>query len=198
MGLFGGGNSKKTTVNEDNRVINDYSGSQMDLSSDTDNSVDNSIYGQYAGNQGEINVLDGGAIDAVEGVGYAMADLAGVAMAEQAAVTQTALNYGESLFADATGVIDNSGERMLDAALAVHDSALSQIDMGNDLALNLARVGADQTADTNDALTGGFGSMMQFIEDYSRSDGASLAETNMKTVGVLAVAMVAAVYLMNR
>jgi len=37
MGLFGGSKSKKTIINEDNRVINDMSGSTFD------NSVDNSV-----------------------------------------------------------------------------------------------------------------------------------------------------------
>ena len=43
MGLFGGGNSKKTTNNVDNRVVNDYANASIDNS--TDNSqVDNSYH----------------------------------------------------------------------------------------------------------------------------------------------------------
>lgn len=194
MGIFGGSKSKTSNTNIDNRSIVDYSNAEIDAST----SVDSSINGTYAGNSGNITVTDGGAFDVVESANFTMADTAQQAINSNSAVTQTALNYGESLFADATGVLDNAGERMLDSALAVHDSALSQIDMGNDLALSLASINADQTENNNDALASGFKSMMQFVEGYSRSDGSALAETNMKTVGIIAVAAVAAFYLMNR
>jgi hypothetical protein len=42
MGLFGGGNSKNTTINEDNRTVYDQSGSTFD------NSVDNSVHSSYS------------------------------------------------------------------------------------------------------------------------------------------------------
>jgi hypothetical protein len=90
MGLFS--SSKRSTTNEDNRIINDMSGSTFDNSVDssqtysyedssyqdssstdnsyTDNSMifednsynDSSIDGDFNGNTGTVNVLDGGAI----------------------------------------------------------------------------------------------------------------------------------------
>jgi hypothetical protein len=44
MGLFGGGNSKRTTVNEDNRIIYDQSGSTFDNSVDRSRSYEDNSY----------------------------------------------------------------------------------------------------------------------------------------------------------
>lgn len=80
---MGWGSSKRTTINEDNRTINDLSGSTFDNSVDSSQSFEDKSYndesfnyedssykdesitndGYLSGNSGSIQVLDGGAIE---------------------------------------------------------------------------------------------------------------------------------------
>lgn len=181
MGLFSGGNSKSTTVNEDNRTIEDYTGSSFD------NSIDNAINGNLNNNTGTINMLDGGAIDLARSVSDNGVLLADSVVQKSGSMLNSALSFGQSIFTDGASVIDNANSRSLDAALAVHDSSINQIALGNDLALSLTELSSNAQKDNTSALNTGFKSMMQFAENFSRSDGAAVAEVNMKTIGLIAV-----------
>lgn len=194
MGLFGGGNSSNKTINEDNRSIVDYSNAVFEL----DSSQDNSLNGDYNNNSGTIVVTDGGAIDAV-----GRANDNAVLLADSVAGRMA--DYGNSLFSTAAGALsettqfaDNVSQRGLDAALAVHDSALNQVESGNELALSLAQQNSEaallQQQDNNDALTSGFRQAMQFVEGFSRSDGTEVAKTQMYTIAIVAVGVVGAMF----
>jgi hypothetical protein len=189
MGLLSGGNSKNTTVNEDNRTIEDYTGSSFD------NSIDNAINGNLNNNTGTINMLDGGAFDLVTSANNNNALLADSVIQKSGAMLDSALSYGQSIFSDGASVIDNANSRTLDAALSVHDSAINQVALGNDLALSLAEINQQASLEgqnnNNSALTNGFKSMMQFAENFSRSDGTAVAKVNMQTIAVIALSGVA-------
>lgn len=215
MGLFGGGNSKTSTStsNTDNSVINDYANANWD----------NSITGEYAGNTGTINTVDAGSFDLAErvvdsnvdvvghainavksGAGEAMSLVDGLFNNGLSAVRSVAgdamLNANDAnrlmagLATDSMTLAEGVNARTLDSALMVHDSALSQIEMGNNLALGLAANAREQSAETRDSLGDGFEQMMQFAEGFSRSDGNDVAKTNMQTVGVIAAALVLAAF----
>jgi len=217
MGLFSGGNSKRTTVNEDNRVINDFGGA--DLSNDIDNSQDNSVSGAYAGNSGNISVIDGGAIDlAAENISlmgglasesfslasesFSLADSLSTTMAEASStMLGDSLAASGQVFNVAALSLDDSNARTIDAALSMGEMSAYQSQNNNDFALALSKQNGEaaimQQQDNNNALENGFKSSMQFVEQFSRSDGASIAETTNKTIMVLAGAS-AAIYFINK
>lgn len=185
MGLFSSSN-KRTTINEDNRIINDLSGSEFY----EDNSQDNSVSGELNNNTGTVNITDGGAFSLVQSANDNMAFLA-----------SDALDYGANVFSDGVLLADSVSKRGLDAALMVHEAGLAQLTNGTELALGLAQLNTEASLkaqeDNNDALTGGFQAAMQFVEDFSRSDGSELAKTNLKTVAVLALAAVAVAFFLR-
>jgi len=133
VGLFGGGNSKRTTNNADNRIIND---------------------GEFAGNNGTVN---------------------------------------DGQFAGNTGTITTTDGGAIDAALQLSEQGYHQTALGVDLAKSLAK-------DNNATLANSFKTSMQFVEDFSRSDGADLAAENSKTVGILVggVVLVIAIYVFKK
>lgn len=196
MGLFS--SSKSSTVNEDNRTINDLSGSEFF----EDNSQDNSIEGELNNNSGTINIVDGGAFDVVSAANDNAALLSADAIAQVSSIAGNALELSDSLFSTGASLVDNASARGLDAALAVHTAGAEQLQLGSELTLALAQQNTDaaleQQADNNNALTNGFASAMQFVEDFSRSDGNEIANTNLKVVGVVVVGVVLSVFLFNR
>jgi hypothetical protein len=115
-----------------------------------------------------------------------------------AGMLEQTLSTNENMFSAGLALADNSNARTLDSALMVHETGLSQIEQGNNLALSLAELNGGQMSETSNALTNGFKSSMQFVEQFSRSDGNALAQTNLKTVGVLAVAGVALVFISKK
>jgi hypothetical protein len=226
MGLFGGGNSKNTTSNSDNRVINDYSGQEIDNSiyQDTDNSImqeiDSSLNGNYNNNSGMITVTDGGAFALADSVSQNNAELTDTALNLAGSVADFALQTGfelgdrglavgenvaymgldtaENLAIGYGDFVNEQGNRNLDAALMVSQSGIEQLQIGSDLALAISAQGSEQQANNNDALTGGFKSAMQFVEDFSRSDGASIAETTNKTMMFLVGAAVVGIFIIKK
>ncbi|GLX80889.1 hypothetical protein [Thalassotalea eurytherma] len=235
MGLFS--SSKKTTTNQDNRTIHDYSGA--DFSQDWE--IDNSLTGDYNNNTGTINVLDGGAIelaaqanqinaglaseslsfaDNAIGVGAELAyalgsdaiqagveagNLAGAMHDTNAAFLSDSQNqslgFADSIFQASNYTINEANNNNLDMALSTVEASILSNQLNNDFALDLANLNGEQAflqqQDNNTALTNGFKSMMQFADSYSRSDGAQLAETNMKTVGLLVIGAVVSVFIMR-
>lgn len=114
------------------------------------------------------------------------------------AMLEQTLNANNEMFSQGLNLADNTNARTLDSALMVHETGLMQVEQGNDLALSLAEINGEQMSNTSTALTDGFKSSMQFVEQFSRSDGNALAQTNLKTVGVLAVAGVALVFISKK
>lgn len=112
------------------------------------------------------------------------------------------LNAGADMFGAGAELIDQSGQRNLEAALAVHDTGLQQLQLGTDFVTQLNQQSLDTNLqaqrDNNDALTGGFKSAMQFVEGFSRSDGNAVAETNMKTVGILSLAAIGVAFAVKK
>ena len=270
MGLFGGGNSKRTTSNNDNRTINDNSGQEIDNSiyqdtdnsvyqeiyEDTDNSVyqeiyeetdnsvyqdiyeetDNSIYqdidnsnyqrfddsltGDYNNNTGSIAITDGGAFALADSVAQSNAYLTDTAMNLAGSVSNFALQtgfelgdrglaVGESVAAMGLNTAQNlalgygdlvneQGNRNLNAALMVNQSGIEQLQIGSDLVMAISAQGSAQQADNNASLNNGFKGAMQFVESFSRSDGASIAETTNKTMMFLVGAAVVGVFIMKK
>lgn len=196
MGLFS--SSKSSTINEDNRTINDLSGSEFF----EDNSQDNSIEGELNNNSGTINIVDGGAFDVVSAANDNAVLLSADAISQVSGIAGNALELSDSLFSTGVSLIDNVSARGLDAALAVHTAGAEQLQLGSELTLALAQQNNDaaleQQADNNNALTNGFASAMQFVEDFSRSDGNEIANTNLKVVGVVVLGVVLSVFLFNR
>lgn len=167
MGLFGGGNSKSTTVNEDNRIINDYGGSTFDYSQEIDNSqeidssqeIDNSITGDMAGNRGIINVVDGNAIDSTFALADQVLSFTDKTMSDSLGFADSAINanaalvgqYGdlsglmmdrsisgvESAYANAGLLLDNQADRNLSAALTMTEATVYQSQLNNDFARDL-------------------------------------------------------------
>lgn len=241
MGLFS--SSKRSTTNNDNRVINDYANATLDNSIDNSSEYYSELNGDFNNNTGTITMIDPNAIEgALEISGQAMGladnvtenamysvgetaseamanntalssyaigqntDLAGYVVDEAGSMLDSSLTFADEAFTTAADsmtsfntsalqLTDNMSQRGLDGALAVHDSALNQVAMGNDLALGLASNARAQSSETMDALGDGFEQMMQFTEQFSRSDGAALAKTNMETVAVLAVAGVVVAFM---
>jgi hypothetical protein len=186
--------SKRTTVNEDNRIINDYANAQMDSSVDNSvrNTTDNSITGEFAGNTGTINVTDGGAIESAHSLA-----LAGMGLGEK---SFNLVDQGFNFALDAIGVnsglvdsvvtaVDLQGERNLAIAMQMSELGFAQNQASNELASDLFSASQGlalaQQQDNNAALANGYQASMQFVEDFSRSDGNDLAKTNMKTVGFI-------------
>lgn len=206
MGLFSSSRSSRSTTNNDNRTINDFH--NADLSQDIDNSVrvdidnsvqqeidnsvqqeidnsiqqeiDNSITGQYAGNSGNITVLDGGVIDLAAQIS---SDNAG-------------------LMSENLGFLDSAHRANLSSAISLHNTGFQQLQLGtglaNDLVSTTTNFAFEAQRDNNAALVTGFENAMQFVEDFSRSDGAAVAETNMKTIGIIALAAVVTTFIFKQ
>ncbi|RTR33526.1 hypothetical protein [Shewanella atlantica] len=97
-----------------------------------------------------------------------MSDTADGAMTANLAVTQAALDGNADLAALVVGSIERSNDNNTNLAETLTQTTL---DAGNE---------ANETA--MGQLQRGFDSMMGFAEQYSRSDGAALAENNNKTM----------------
>jgi len=240
MGLFGGGNTKRTTINEDNRIINDYSGSSFEQ--------DNSNNGQFAGVGGNVDyeytenngmfaglvgdvnytTTDSGAFEIVsysnanmaqlaeslgtdaQQLGYELGvnslDFAGAAINENAELTANMLDRTlssiDSTVNNASFLIDNTNERTLDAALNFTQASVYQNELSYDFARDLVSQNGEavlaQQQDNNSALTNGFKSMMQFADSFSRSDGASIAESNNKMIMMLAGGLVVSIFIFKK
>jgi hypothetical protein len=112
------------------------------------------------------------------------------------------LGAGAGMFGAGAELLNQSGERNLDAALAVQSTGLQQLQMGTDFITALNQQTLDTSlqaqADNNSSLTNGFKSAMQFVEGFSRSDGNAVAETNMKTVGLLSLAAVGVAFAIKK
>lgn len=203
---MGFGSNKRTTINEDNRIINDYANANLDYS--VRHETDNSIAGEYAGNAGTINVVDGGAFDLVNEANATIAGMASESLSLADSLSGGALSLasevgdlsaymlGTSLEAsgaalgDAAQLIDGQAQHNLDAAMGITEASVYMLDQNNDFAMNLAAQNGEtlrmQNADNNSALGNGFKSMMQFADNVSRSDGANLATSTNKTMMVIA------------
>lgn len=208
MGLFGGGNSKKTTTNNDNRVVNDYANASWD------NSVNHEYLqetnGDFNNNTGNITMIDPNAIEGALSISEN-------AMGRMAGVNADSLNFADGVMSNAlssvngiagdslefaSGALDsgfdaaqNMGMFSIDAAMNFADNATLQQQSNNQLAMALAGNAREQSAENNQALTDGFEQMMQFTEQFSRSDGAAVAATNTKTVGFMVAGLVAVLFL---
>jgi len=226
--------SKKSTVNQDNRIVNDYNGARWDNSSrfefnrETDNSIltetDCSITGEYAGNTGNISVMDGGAFDLVAANMSDMAALASesfglsyesIKVGENVAslgldggidLAQTMAETSSTMLSDslaASGEVFGLAAMALDSSNARASNLTAMItESGNELVYALAGQNSDsalvQQDNNNKALENGFKNTMQFVEQFSRSDGNTIAETNMKTIGIIGVALVFSVYVYKK
>lgn len=157
--------------------------------------------------------LGHGAFGLAEGVTSTNAELANSAMMINGSLVSDSfsladsladsfLGAGASMFGAGAELIDQSGQRNLDAAMAVHGTGLQQLQLGTDFITDLNQQSLDTNLqaqkDNNDALTGGFKSAMQFVEGFSRSDGNAVAETNMKTVGLLSLAAIGVAFAMKK
>lgn len=193
MGLFSS-DSKSTTQNTDNRVVNDYANADMSTK------TDNSISGFAANNSGSINVLDGGAFKLAERANDNVVSLAAGLGQYNSEIALGALNMGQSVLSDTALLIDGAGQRSLAGSMALNDSLNMAHNTNTDLAYGLAQLTGNaysdaasqltaQVDDNNDALNNGFKSMMQFAENFSRSDGSDLAKTNMKTIAVVMIGL---------
>jgi hypothetical protein len=192
---MGFGSNKRTNINEDNRIINDYANANMDYS--VRHETDNSITGEYAGNTGTINVVDGGAFDLVNEASNTVAGMASESLALADSLSSgafalasevgdlsaymlgTSLDASGAVFGDAAQLIDGQAQHNLDAAMGITEASVYMSEQNNDFAMNLA-------AQNGDALGDGFKSMMQFADNVSRSDGANLATSTNKTMMVIA------------
>lgn len=167
-----------------------------------------------AGTSAELaNSLGSGAFNLVGDITSTNAELANQAMMINGSLVSDSFSLADSLansflgagaemFGAGAELIDQSGQRNLDAALAVHDTGLQQLQLGTDFVTQLNQQSLDTSLqsqkDNNDALTGGFKSAMQFVEGFSRSDGNAAAETNMKTVGLLSLAAIGVAFAMKK
>ncbi|GAA5133131.1 hypothetical protein [Thalassotalea piscium] len=124
-----------------------------------------------------------------------MTNMSGLMLAES-------LASGERATANAAELINNSGQRNINAALQISEQGFMQNQMGADLAKSLFSTSQQaslvQQQDNNDALANGYKASMQFVEDFSRSDGADLAKTNLQTVGVLVGGLVVAAFVLKK
>jgi len=161
MGLFGGGNTKRTTINEDNRIINDYNGASF--------SNDSSNNGQFAGVGGNVTytTIDGGAFDVVSNANSEVAGVAGNGLALANSLGSTAVNAGVEiasnsqdfalsaidLNANLIGQYGDLSALMLDRTLSSVDSNMNNtatlLDGANartlDAALNITETGLYQS-----------------------------------------------------
>jgi hypothetical protein len=235
MGLFGGGNSKRTTTNQDNRVINDFGGAHWESNSesyaDSSQDVDSSITGEFAGNSGSITVLDGGSIDltaenlnsmsALSSESFGLTDslsntMAGLSSesfsladnlsntmveASNSMLSESLASSGQ-VFNTAALSLDSANARTIDAAMAFTEASAFQSENNNDFALALSAQNGEAALmaqnDNNNALENGFKSSMQFVEQFSRSDGASISESTNKMVMVLAGAGLIGYFLVKK
>lgn len=198
---MGFGSNKRTTINEDNRIINDYANAALDYS--IRHETDSSINGEYAGNTGTLNVTDGGSFELTRIANENMASVAndGLSMAQM--VSQHSMMLGADLADNglATSVALSDKMMMLaDGAIDKNSSLVDGITSMSGLMLDRTLSGAeslflansdsalDMQQDNNNTLENGFKSMMQFADSVSRSDGANLAESTNQTFMVLGVA----------
>jgi hypothetical protein len=161
-------------------------------------------------NQNELanSAMQNTAALASEGFSFANSALENNALltSEGFSFADSAINSNAMLASDLFGtsaeLINQSSERSLDAALAVHNTGLQQLQLGTDFVAQLNQQSLDTSLqaqqDNNDALTNGFKASMQFVEDFSRSDGGAVAETNMKTIGLLSLAAVGVAFAMKK
>lgn len=157
--------------------------------------------------------LGHGAFGLVDGVTSSNAELANSAINSNAALVgqygdlsalmlDRTLSSSESVFSDGAQMLDNQADRNLSAALAVTETGAYQQQMGYDFARDLFSQNGEaaimQQQNNNDALGNGFKSMMQFADSFSRSDGNAVAETNMKTVGLLSLAAIGVAFALRK
>jgi hypothetical protein len=121
------------------------------------------------------------------------------------------LSFGSGVLGDAAELVNSQGERNINAAMRISEIGYMQnqdsMNLANDLfqtsqagansmfesatnsatgiLMNAQEAALIQQQDNNNSLENGYKASMQFVEDFSRSDGADLAKTNMKTVGFL-------------
>ena len=168
-----------------------------------------------------------GLADSVVGANTYLADsamnnntlLADSAMGRMAGVNADSLEFADGVMGDAlstvngiagdslefaSGALDsgfdaaqNMGMFSIDAAMNFADNASLQQQSNNELVMALAGNAREQNAENNQALTDGFEQMMQFTEQFSRSDGAAVAATNTKTVGFMVAGLVAVMLLVK-
>jgi hypothetical protein len=217
MGLFGGGNSKRTTTNQDNRVINDFGGAHWESNSesyaDSSQDVDSSITGEFAGNSGNITVLDGGSIDltaenlssmaGLSSESFSLADNLSNTMVEASnSMLSESLASSGQVFNAAALSLDGANARTIDAAMAFTEASAFQSENNNDFALALSAQNGEAALmaqnDNNNALENGFKSSMQFVEQFSRSDGNALAETNFKTIALIVGGVVVSMFIYKK
>jgi hypothetical protein len=139
--------------------------------------------------------VSGGAFDLADSLGFGAFDLAG-------SLSDSFLGAGAEMFGAGAELINQSGERNLDAALSIHNTGLQQLELGTEFVTNLNQQSLDTNLqaqrDNNAALSNGFKSSMQFVEGFSRSDGNAVAEVNMKTVGLLSLAAVGVAFAVRK
>jgi len=112
------------------------------------------------------------------------------------------LATGEGIFSEGAQLLSDQSDRNLSAALSVTEAGAYQQMKGYDFARDLFAQNGDaaiiQQQTNSDALGNGFKSMMQFAEGFSRSDGNAVAEINMKTIGLLALAAIGVAFAMRK
>lgn len=224
MGLFGGGDRKTTNednriINDyanaswDNSVRNEYSN---ELNGDFNNNTGTITMVDPNAIEGALSISENamGLADSVVGANTYVADSA---MKNNTLLADSAMGHIKSANSDsltfADGVVNNAldsvngiagdslemaqsmGAYSIDAAMNFADNAIYQQQSNNELVLALAGNAREQSAENNQALTDGFEQMMQFTEQFSRSDGAAVAETNTKTVGFMVAGLVAVMLL---
>jgi len=157
MGLFGGGNSSSSTVNQDNRKIYDLGHA----------SFDNSVNGNLNNNTGTINVTDGHAFDVINSANNAMSGLASESLSLASSLGNNAMQYGYELGTNGinagvkvagdtqqfalsaidknAGIVNKVGDLsalMLDRTLTSNDNAISKasniVDNSNQRTLDAA------------------------------------------------------------
>ena len=163
MGLFGGGNSNRTSNNYDQRVINDYGGATFDnsvtndLNTNYEYQLDSSNNGQFAGaNNVNYTATDGGAFEIVNSANNAMAGVASDSISLAAALGGQSINAGVEISNNSQGfalsainansdIVNQYGDlatAMLDRTLSSNDSALNNsammIDNSNQRTLDAA------------------------------------------------------------
>jgi hypothetical protein len=154
-----------------------------------------------------------GAFDLASDMAGTNAELASQSMMNSSALASEGFSLANSLSSDFIGagaemfgagaeLINQSGERNLDAALSIHNTGLQQLELGTEFVTNLNQQSLDNNLqaqrDNNAALSNGFKSSMQFVEGFSRSDGNAVAEVNMKTVGLLSLAAVGVAFAVRK
>ena len=113
-----------------------------------------------------------------------------------------ALASNEGVLSDTAALLDNQSARNINAAMAVTELGQQQLQIGSELALALSsqttEAAIEAQKDNNAALTNGFKSMMQFADSFSRSDGASIAESNNKMIMMLAGGLVISIFIFKK